>query len=159
MSDVPPNQLMARLSDIWNASTDKPAALILLVPRGRDITDQLRQIAQELSVEFIRLNLDQVGTPEQHMLFTRNKPRLVAILGIDRLTPSERNALARLAYNGPRTLPVILCPVESDEARKIIGAWATLRDIEDDQARRATLLANSTESQTRAVTSLAGAIR
>jgi hypothetical protein len=159
MYDVSQNQLMARLSDIWNASTDTPAALIVLVRNGSDISDQIRQITQELSVDFIRLNLGQVVTPEQHLLFTRDKPRIVAILGIDRLTPSERNALARLVYNGPRTLPVILCPVESEEACKIIGALTTLSDIEDDQTRRATLLANSTELQTRTVASLGGAIR
>lgn len=145
MSDVAlKNNLGAQLIRIWNAPTDKPQPLILLAPIGRDSTEIIRPIADELAIQFIHLPLNQVVTPEQHLLLMQGKPRLVAISGIDRLTASERDALVRLIDGGPKTLAVILCSVERDEARRINIAWTKLRAIEDAQQCRASRLANST---------------
>ncbi|PNQ04007.1 hypothetical protein A8G00_08980 [Sphingobium sp. SA916] len=115
---------------MWNAPVEKPKALISLIAPGRDAIAELRQVADELGLQLIGVHLDQVFKPEQHIAFTQDKPRLVAISGIDRLTPGERDALARLIENGPRTLTVILCPVEGDQAHKISRAWETLRLLE-----------------------------
>ena len=70
------------------------------------------------------------------MAFTQDKPRLVVVSGIDRLTPGERDAFARLIENRPRTLTVILCPVERDQAHKISRAWEALRQFEQEQTSR-----------------------
>lgn len=121
----------------------KAETIVLLAPTGRDSTDIIRPVAGELAIQCIHLPLNQVVTPEQHMLLTQDKPRLVAVSGIDRLTASERDALVRLIYGGPKTLAVIICPVERDEGRRIQSAWAKLRAIEDAQQCRASRLANS----------------
>jgi hypothetical protein len=83
----------------------------------------------------------------------QDKARLVVISGIEQLTPGERDALVRLIYGGPRTLPVTLCRVERDVARKIMAASGELRLIGETQLRRAmlaekgsALMANSAES-------------
>lgn len=137
MSDVAlPKDLRGRLISLWNAPVEKPKALISLVAPGRDATTELRHISDELGLQFIGVHLDQVVKPEQHMAFTQDKPRLVAVSGIDRLTPGERDAFARLIENGPRTLTVILCPVERDQAHKISRAWEALRQFEQEAASR-----------------------
>lgn len=141
MSDVAlPKDLRGRLVDLWNASVEKPKALISLIAPGRDVTTELRGIAQELGLQFIGVHLDQVVKPEQHMAFTQDKPRLVAVSGIDRLTPGERAAFARLTDNGPRTLKVILCPVERDQAHKISRAWEALRRLGQEAASSAAVV-------------------
>lgn len=48
---------------------------------------------------------------------------MVAVYGGDRLTPDERETLARLLGNGPKTLVVVICPVEREQAGKIPAAW------------------------------------
>lgn len=113
MNDVAlPNDLRRQLTRRWAEETDKPKAFILLTAPGREPGTELRLVADELGLQFLAIHLNQVVTPEQHLLFTQNMPRLVAISGIDRLTPGERDAFVKLIHNGPRTLPVILCHVE-----------------------------------------------
>lgn len=138
MSDVAsPKNLRRQLMQLWSAETDRPKAFLLLVVPGRVPADELRPVADELGLQLINIHLNQVLTPDQHMLFTLDKPRMVVISGIDRLTPGERDAFVRLIHSGPRTLPVILCPVDQHQARRIGQAWAKLRALEQDQERRA----------------------
>ena len=138
MSDVAsPKNLRRQLMQLWSAETDKPKAFLFLVVPGRVPGDELRPVAHELGLQIINIHLNQVLTPDQHMLFTQDKPRMVVISGIDRLTPGERDAFVRLIHSGPRTLPVILCPVDQHQARRIGQAWAKLRALEQDQERRA----------------------
>jgi len=138
MSDINArSDLRSRLARIWETQTEKPRPLIFLVSPGKEHGDDFRQAADALGVHYIRLHLQQVVTPDQHGLFTQDKPRLVVISGIDQLTPGERDAMVRLIQNGPRTLAVILCQVEADTARNIMSAWRKLRAIEEAQALRA----------------------
>ena len=135
-----------RLTAAWHDS-DKPKPIIRLVPLGVDPGGELRSIAQELAIQFIPIRLAQVITPEQHGLFTQDKPRLVAVYGIDRLTTGEREAFVRLLGNGPKTLGVVICPVEAGQARTISAAWAAMRRVEADQMLRADRLAKLTNAE------------
>jgi hypothetical protein len=136
-----------RLKAAWNDS-DKPKPVIGLVPIGADPGMQLRRIAEELAIQFIPVRLSQVVTPEQHGLFTQDRPRLVAVYGIDRLTPGERDAFARLLGKGPKTFIVVICPAEAAQAEKISAAWATVRRLEAVQLQRGDQLANLTSAET-----------
>lgn len=132
-----PKNLRRQLMQLWSAETDKPKAFLFLVVPGRVPADELGSVADELGLQLINIHLNQVVTPEQHMLFTPDKPRMVVISGIDRLTPGERDAFVRLIHSGPRTLPVILCPVDQHQARRSSQAWTKLRSLERDQELRA----------------------
>nr|WP_140404564.1 hypothetical protein [Sphingomonas sp. CDS-1] len=131
-----PKDLRRQLMQLWSAETDKPKAFIFLAVPGRVPGDELRPIAEELGLQFINIHLNQVVTPEQHLLFTQDKPRMVVMSGIDRLTPGERDAFVRLIHNGPRTLPIVLCPVDLHQAQRIGRAWARLRALEQEQESR-----------------------
>ncbi len=132
--------LGARLTAAWNDS-EKPKPLVRLVPLGADPGMQLRSIADELAIQFIPIRLAQAVTPEQHGLFSQDRPRMVAVYGIDRLTPGEREAFARLLNNGPKTLIVVICPVTVDQAEQISMAWGKLRRLEAGQQQRTDQLA------------------
>lgn len=136
-----------RLKVAWNDS-EKPKPIIRLVPIGADPGMQLKRIAEELAIQFIPIRLSQVVTPEQHGLFTHERPRLVAVYGIDRLPPGERESFARLLGKGPKTLIVVICPVEAAQAEKIWAAWAAVRRLEAVQLRRVDQLANLTSVET-----------
>ncbi len=138
--------LGTRLTAAWNDS-EKPKPVIRLVPLGVDPGVELRSIAEELAIQFIPIRLQQVVTPEQHGLFTQDKPRMVVVYGIHCLTPGERDAFARLLGNGPKTLIVVICPVEAEQVRKISAAWAKLRSLEADQTLRADRLAKLTSAE------------
>lgn len=129
------SDLGTRLTAAWNGC-EKPKPVIKLVPLGSDPGMQLRSVAEELAIQFIPIRLQQVVTPEQHGHFTQDKPRLVAVYGIDRLTLGEREAFARLLRNGPKTLIVMICPVEAEQAERVSAAWARLRCLEADQLLR-----------------------
>lgn len=139
---APPSSpdLGMRLTAAWKES-ERPKPLIRLVPLGTDLSVELRSIADELAIQFIPIRLGQVVTPEQHGLLTKDVPRLVVAYRVDRLTPGERDAFLRLLGNGPKTLIVLICPVETEQARRISDAWAELRLLEADQRLRAERLA------------------
>lgn len=139
------SDLGARLTAAWNES-EKPKPAIRLVPLGTDPGVQLRRISEELAVQFIPIRLGQVVTPEQHGLFTQDRPRLVAVYEIDQLTSGEREAFARLLGNGPKTLVVVICPVEAEQAGKISAAWEKLRRLEAAQRQRADQLTKLTSA-------------
>jgi len=121
--------LAAQAKRLWSASTAQPKPIILLAPPGRD-TEQLRPIAQQLGIAYLRGDLGQTITPEQHSLLTDKEPRLVALFGIDRLSGGERSALVRLLGNGARSLPVIICPIAADKEEPIRQAFAQMRGSE-----------------------------
>ena len=73
---------------------------------------------------------------------------MVAVYGIDRLTPGEREAFARRLGKGPKTLIVLICPVEAAQAEKISAAWAAVHRLEAVQLQRADQLANLTSAET-----------
>ena len=138
MSDVAsPKNLRRQLMQLWSAETDRPKAFLLLVVPGRVPADELSPVADEMGLLVNSIHLHQVLPPDQPMLFTQDKPRMVVISGVDRLTPGERDAFVRLIHSGPRTLPVILCPVDQHQARRIGQAWSKLRALEQDQERPA----------------------
>ncbi|WIW90468.1 hypothetical protein K3M67_20870 (plasmid) [Sphingobium sp. V4] len=145
--------LKSRLARNWEMQTDRPRPVIILASPGTDHGLELQEVADDLGIQYIRLHLQQVVTPGQHGILTQDKARLVVISGVEQLTPGERDALVRLIYSGPRTLPAILCPVEGDVARKIMAAFGKLRRIGETQLCRtmlaqngSTLSANSTVS-------------
>lgn len=140
---TPPNALAAQVTRLWNEPVDRPRALIFLATPGRE-PGNLREIAQGLGLGYIRLDLTQAVTPEQHLQLTDKSPRLLCLFGLDRLGAGERDALVRLLGNGPRTLSIIICPVAAEREDAIRSAWKELRAFErlaEERNRRRETLA------------------
>lgn len=134
----PPTALAAQVARLWTSTTQGPKSLILLATPGRD-PGELREIAQRLGVRYLRLDLGQTVTPEQHGSLTDKEPRIVAIFGFDRLGMGERDSLVRLLGQGARTLSILICPVAADKEVAIRRAWRELREynrMHEDRAKR-----------------------
>lgn len=139
----PPSDLAAQVARLWSEPTAKPRPILFLAPPGRE-SGELLTIAQGLGIAHIRLDLGQVVTPEQHMLLSGSEPRMVAIFGIDRLGEGERGALVRLLGGGPRTLPVIICPIPAEKESGIRRAFRQMRAMEAaERDQRATVEASA----------------
>ncbi|ATI79917.1 hypothetical protein [Sphingobium yanoikuyae] len=133
---LPSKTLAGKLKDAWAIEGEKSRARILLCRPGQDPSHEIRQAAIDLEISYIRIDLGQVVTPEQHSMFAANRPRLVAVYGIDRLGAGELPAFGRLTDNGPKTLVIVICPVTVDQAERAMGAWRRLRDLEQSEQQR-----------------------
>ena len=133
---LPSKTLAGNLKDVWAIEGEKSRARILLCRPGQDPSHEIRQAANDLDISYIRIDLGQVVTPEQHSMFAANRPRLVAVYGIDRLGAGELPALGRLTDNGPKTLVIVVCPVPADQAERAMGAWRRVRDLEQAEQQR-----------------------
>ena len=134
------NTVAERLRMACEASVERPTAVLAFIAPRRDIIADISAISVDLGIQFIRLHLNQVVTPDQHLQFMESKPRLTAISGLETLAPSERDALVRLVYNVPRTLAVTWCFLEPVRARATVDAWQELKAVEARQGHRATRL-------------------
>jgi hypothetical protein len=134
-------RLKAQIVRNWEAAVDRPNPIVVLIKAERDIVEELRQIARQLDIAFIRLQLSQTVTPDHHMQLMVDKPRLVAITGLETLTNGERDSLVRLLNKGPRTFAMTWCVVEPERVSRITRAWHEIKAVEIAKERRATRLA------------------
>jgi hypothetical protein len=138
--------LRERLIKNWQDAVDRPTPVIALIASGRDMNAELRTIAGDLGIKFIRLDLRQVITPDQHGLFMQEQPRLVAISGLETISTAERSALVRLLHKRPRTLAVTWCVVETNHSRRIIEARRELAEFDLTRTAREALLLAAEET-------------